>query len=78
MPDFDYDVIINCDSDDDDDMNTADCFESSVCFSRKGYNLSFGRSCLRCRQVFLRYFVRELHFIEKNTFLVTKKHRTYS
>ena len=55
--DFNHDVIINCDSADDDDMNAADCFEPSVFFSRKGYNLSFGRFCLRCRQVFLRYFI---------------------
>ena len=70
--DFDYDKIINCDSDDDNVCNnskqTTSCFESSVCFSKNGYNLSFGRFCLRCKQVFLRYFTRELHLIEKNMF----------
>ena len=70
--DFDYNEFlhINCDSGSDDDCNTkqTNCFESSVCFSKKGYNLSFSRFCLRCKQVFLRYFTQKLQMVEKNYF----------
>ena len=37
---FDYDIIINCNSDDDGDYDnskqTTNYFDSSVCFSKKG------------------------------------------
>ena len=36
--DFDYVGFINCNSDDNYDHNIINCFESSICFSRKGYN----------------------------------------
>ena len=72
MPDFDYDMIINCECNVYNEMITTDYFNSSVCFSRKGYNLSHGRFCVRYKQVFLRYFIRKLHLIEKNSFLVRK------
>ena len=66
--DFDYHdddfIHVWCDSDSDSDQSK--CFDSSVCFSRKGYNLSFRRFFLRCKHVLLRYFTREVHVIKKS------------
>ena len=42
---FDYDIIINCNSDDDGDYNnskqTTNYFDSSVCFSKKRIKFQF-------------------------------------
>ena len=65
-------MIINCECNVDNEKFTTDYFDSSVCLSRKGYNLSHGRFCVRYTRVFLRYFIRKLHLIEKNSFLVRK------
>lgn len=60
---FDYDDgFMNVWYNSDNDSEQTNCFES-VCFSKKGYNLVFSRFCLRCKNVFLRYFTRALYVI---------------
>ena len=64
--DFDYNVKfthIYCDRDsDDDDENSnrqhTNCFVSSVCFCEMRTNLECARSCLKCKGIFLRYFLQ--------------------
>ena len=67
-----FGVTVTVTDDSNSKVKQTNCFESSVCFYRKGYNSSFSRLCLRCIQTFLRYFTHKLHVIEKNTFFQFK------